>query len=287
MSVFYLAGFEIQSIEKRKQPYYPHLHHNSYEIRLVIYGEENFSCPRTRRNEREKVVAGDIVIIHPDEPHHGSFISCNHSEYRLYYISDEYLSSITGVQPYFGNLVIKDKELFDRLLEIHQILENSSLTLNRAVSQCNSSDRFADIKKVCRKEIQSARYDLGTALRDLVSKYSSSAIQPVSFEVERMKKYISEPCKYSENLDEIAQNLNISPSKLSHQFKAEVNISPDLYRRMLQLERSKLLLANGTKVLNVPNLVGFNNLSHFSSRFKHYFGLKPLHYKNCFVNENL
>jgi AraC-like DNA-binding protein len=283
MSVFYLADFEIQSIEQRTQPYYPHLHHNSYEIRLVIYGEENFSCPRTS----EKIVAGDIVIIHPDEPHYGSFISCNFSEYRLYYVDDKYLSSIKEVQPYFENLVIKDKELFDRLLEIHQILERSSRTLNKAISQCNSLDRFAYTKEVCRKEIQSARYDLGSALSDLVSKYSFTTRQPVSFEVARMKKYLENPSKYSEPLYEIAQNLNISLSKLSHQFKEELNISPDLYRRMLQLEDSKFLLANGTTVSKVPNLVGFNNLSHFSSRFKYYFGLTPQKYKNCLVIENL
>jgi AraC-like DNA-binding protein len=286
-SVFHFINcVELQKIEQRKQPYYPHSHNAVYEIRLVVSGEERFHCQRS--TEGKKVIAGDIVILHPNEIHYGSFIGCNYSQYRLYYVSDEYLSSIGINQPYFEMLVIKDRKLFNHLFDIHQILEDSSCKFKNAIIQCNSPDRFARIRENSRHNIQSARADLCLALRYLATEYSSTTLQLVSPEVNRMKKYLDD-YKYSgaETLDEIARGLNISTSKLSHQFKLELNISPYLYIRMLQLEKSKLLLAQGKTVSEVTNLIGFKNLSHFSLRFKHYFGLTPAKYKNCLVNENL
>jgi AraC-like DNA-binding protein len=285
-------GIEIQKITERKQPYHYHLHHNYYELRILISGKEKFvSLPRTTI-EGEQVIAGDILMLNPDEPHQGSLLGSNHSSYRLYYIPRSLMreySSFSGIkeEPYFKKLIIKNQELFTRLLEIHQALDNSSVELNLAIQSKNS---FVKIHEHC-QNIKLFKEKLRMALIDLIDLYSCRKtlfLESRSMEqVEYIKKYLLYHYKENESLDKVAQKLHISTSTLAHNFSSRLNITPDLYRRMLKLEHSKSLLAEGKAVSDVSELVGFKNLSHFSLRFKHFFGLTPLTYKGCLVNEDL
>jgi AraC-like DNA-binding protein len=190
-------------------------------------------------------------------------------------------------QPYFQTLSIKNQYLFDRLLKNHKTLENSSSKLNSAIQSKKCSNM---IREQC-QNIKLSKEELRLVLIDLINLYSSKKsllIGSKSLEqVECMKKYLVNHYKEHENLDEVAKKLYVSTSTFAHKFSSILNITPDCYRRMLQLEYSKTLLAEGRTVLDVTKLAGFSNLSHFSSRFKYYFGLTPLTYKGCLVNENL
>src|SRR5262245_12965711 len=99
----------------------------------------------------------------------------------------------------------------------------------------------------------------------------------------RVQKVISimrETFHREPSLDEMAQSVNLSPSRLRYLFKMEVGIPPAQYLRAFRMERAKELLE--TTFLTVKQIlhsVGLNDHSHFVRDFKKAFGLSPARYR--------
>ncbi|MGL6202645.1 MAG: helix-turn-helix domain-containing protein [Lachnospiraceae bacterium] len=98
--------------------------------------------------------------------------------------------------------------------------------------------------------------------------------------VAQIKTYLD--AHYSQNLtlESISKALNMTPSYVSHSFKAEMNISPIhylLYRRFG--EAQSLLMDTELTIAEISDLLGFSNPAHFSAMFKKHVGLSPLQYK--------
>ena len=76
--------------------------------------------------------------------------------------------------------------------------------------------------------------------------------------------------------DQLAQSMNMSPSRLRHIFTAQVGVSPKQYLRTIRLELAKHLVENTyLNVKEVMTKVGFSDESHFVRDFEKAFGLTP------------
>jgi transcriptional regulator GlxA family with amidase domain len=81
-------------------------------------------------------------------------------------------------------------------------------------------------------------------------------------------------------LNELAQSLNLSESRLRHLFKKETGVSPVQYLKAQRMQRAQKLLE--TTFLNVKEVmlrVGVKDKSHFIRDFKKEFGLSPTQYR--------
>jgi len=97
-------------------------------------------------------------------------------------------------------------------------------------------------------------------------------------------------CFMHENLSarlsvtDIAARVHISPSRLSHLFKAETGMSIMNYLVRARLDEAKRLLASpGTSVAQVAEQVGFDDPAHFSRSFKRAEGISPSDYRRCAI----
>ena len=78
------------------------------------------------------------------------------------------------------------------------------------------------------------------------------------------------------DLDEMAQEVNLSSSRLRHLFKAETGLSPAQYLKKLRMEKAKELGEQTfMQVKEIMNAVGLSNNSHFTHNFKRAHGLTP------------
>lgn len=84
---------------------------------------------------------------------------------------------------------------------------------------------------------------------------------------------------YSEkiSLDQIAENMYLSPFYISRIFKSETGDTPIRHLINIRLEKAKELLENGFdgSIQEVAAKVGYDDVYHFSKLFKKRFGMPP------------
>lgn len=83
------------------------------------------------------------------------------------------------------------------------------------------------------------------------------------------------------SVDDLAQLVNLSPSRLRHLFKEETGVSPAQYLKSHRLLKAQQLLE--TTLLSLKEIMhraGFRDRSHFMRDFKKAYGLPPLQYRN-------
>lgn len=98
--------------------------------------------------------------------------------------------------------------------------------------------------------------------------------------VQRVILIINENLTREPSLGELAQAINLSPSRMSHVFKTELGISPKQYLKLVRIQRAKELLLNSfLSVKEIARRVGARDESHFVRDFKKECGLTPTQYR--------
>ncbi len=82
------------------------------------------------------------------------------------------------------------------------------------------------------------------------------------------------------SLEEMAQAVNLSDSRLRHIFKAETGLSFAQYRKSLRMRRAKELIdTTFLSMKQIRSRVGAGDRSHFARDFKKINGLTPADYR--------
>jgi YesN/AraC family two-component response regulator len=105
--------------------------------------------------------------------------------------------------------------------------------------------------------------------------------------VEKIVARMREEYRRDPSLAEMAQVVNLSPSRLRYLFKKETGVAPGHYLKTFRLEQAKELL--GTTFLSVKEIirsVGVNDQSHFIREFKKSYGLTPAQYRMSLATNN-
>lgn len=84
----------------------------------------------------------------------------------------------------------------------------------------------------------------------------------------------------SQSLAEMAESVNLSPSRFFHLFKLATSQSPGRYFRTIRIEKArKMLETTLLKVKDICHLVGIGDASHFVRDFRKLYGLSPSEYR--------
>lgn len=106
--------------------------------------------------------------------------------------------------------------------------------------------------------------------------------------IQKAKALIEENLQQDLKLDRIAEQVNISCSRLRHLFKDHTGATPIRYQKRLRLQKAKQLLES--TFLNVKEImfeVGIRDGSNFVRDFKKQYSLSPVKYRAQFSrNEN-
>ena len=82
------------------------------------------------------------------------------------------------------------------------------------------------------------------------------------------------------SIQDIAEDLGVSPSYLSRIFKRKVGLSPHEFLLYRRLERAKILLLNTQlSIERIAEESGFNSHSHLTRYFSDYMGMPPSKYR--------
>ncbi|SDD37775.1 AraC family transcriptional regulator, arabinose operon regulatory protein [Paenibacillus sp. UNCCL117] len=95
-------------------------------------------------------------------------------------------------------------------------------------------------------------------------------------------RYLSEHMKEPIRIDTLAQSVSLSPSRLSHLFKAQTGFTILEALNRMRVQQAALLLTHTDRTaLEVSFDVGFHNYNHFANQFRKVFGIAPSKYKGA------
>ena len=105
--------------------------------------------------------------------------------------------------------------------------------------------------------------------------------------VEKVVTRIREEFRQDPSLNEMAQVVNLSTSRLRYLFKKETGVAPGHYLRAFRLAQARELLENTfLSVKEIIRSVGVNDQSHFIREFKKSYGLTPAQYRMSLATNN-
>lgn len=114
------------------------------------------------------------------------------------------------------------------------------------------------------------RGSCGASLQELVNRHTH--FSQIAKALRRIESQYAENI----NVEQLANEVNMSVSAFHHNFKAVTNTSPLQYVKSYRLHKARLLMAHdGLKASTAAIRVGYESASQFSREFKRLFGITP------------
>jgi AraC-like DNA-binding protein len=241
----------------------PHAH-EGFAIGIIEGGGQDFTYQRTHHLV---MPAGTVAVINPGVVHTGRAATDAGWTYRMLYpaaaILQRVASAISGRSrdvPFFPTPVIHDDVLVQRIQLLHATLEDPTTT---------------------RLERESR---LWWVLAQLIVRHADTAHEPRSIAPEpayvaQIRAFLHEHVAEPITLEQLAQQVHLSPFHLLRVFRAAVGLPPHAYLIQLRVERAKKLLLAGLPIADIAVQTGFTDQSHLSRHFKRMVGVPPGQYR--------
>ena len=259
-----LPGIEARLSAYRKHAFRTHMH-AEYSVGLVEHGSTTFPLG----GETYRAEAGQMVFIHPHEPHACNPDTQSGISYRMFYLAPGWLAGAApdGRPPRFLRPVANDPELFAAWRALHEAYEwGAPLAEKQAL--------------------------LVTCLRELVQRQMHSPAQQAAPEltdaITRARQHLSASVGQRVPLGELAQVAGLSRHHFARAFKAATGLPPHTYQLQMALDHAKRLLAGGEIPISQAALdAGFADQSHFSRMFRQFTGATPVQYMRNVPCDNI
>ena len=261
-----LSGLELLSCPDVNYLFPPHFH-QAYCIWLNSSGGEYYR----HRGNSSILQPNNFGIIAPGEVHENYACANDRRNLLTFYLDPQQLQSI-GAQikdaasddTEFRTDFYQDNESLHGLINLHQLLNNSSSTLEK----------------------ESALIEI---LALLIKRHGVNGIDEAKFgnETVRVRKIIAIFHAHLEEdigLSELATEFDCTPYHLIRFFKKAVGLSPHAYLVQLRLEEAKRLLNQGYSIVDAALETGFTDQSHLTRHFKAKFGIPPGTYRRQLMN---
>lgn len=250
--------------------------HDFIEMAFILSGHGKYKIA----DRLYDVSEGDIIILNPGQKHQALCTDPANP-------TTEFFVGLCDVRfPDFPEnyLPLHLKDLTADPAEQSPILHTSGELRQKLFKICTAMSAENDI---CR----SGRYImLKSYLMQMLILLLRERSEPVrintgcSFESTSKKYVVDQIVNYFEDhysekisLDQIAENMYLSPFYISRIFKSETGDTPIRHLINIRLEKAKELLENGFdgSIQEVAAEVGYDDVYHFSKLFKKRFGMPP------------
>ena len=249
--------------------------HDFIEIVIILKGKGHFII----NDEKVLVSEGNVLILNPGT-YHRSIPDSPHTltECYLAFTDVDFVNAPPNFFPFFHGQKMLGK-LPERVKkEIFQLC----CSIDRE-SQSRNPGRYFMLKAYLIQVIcLLLRFDRQEEIADqhCLAGYEFKSPNK-KYVVQQIMKYMENHYKEKISLDQIAENMYLSPFYISKLFKSETGDTPINYLISLRMEKAKELLdQNSTlSIQEAAAAVGYEDAYHFSKLFKKYYGLSTLYYK--------
>lgn len=240
---------------------YPRHSHDYYVICLIERGHQSF----THKGTKHLTPPGGVILINPGAVHTGEAADEQGFEMRSLYpttaLMETAVFELTGRHqglPFFKDVRVDHRWAANSVLALHKAIAQGASTL-----ECES--RFL------------------WTLAQLIKRYADthSTEQPIGKErktVQQVRHYIDECFAEGITLNQLAQQVGLSPYYLLRVFHTEVGMPPYAYLESVRIRHAQRLIETGKTLAEVAVEVGFSSQSHMTRHFKKIIGATPGQY---------
>lgn len=252
----FLDGVELVTVSYRDRAFPVHTH-DGYVVGTVTEGAEALNV----RGRTHTVSPGQVLLLHPHEPHSNRSLGREALRYRVFYLPVAAIAAYVGESGEapltFASPVLSDPVLAGAIAGLHARLSRVP------------DDRLAQ---------QSA---LAALVDALVGRTEVEAAPPPrgGDAAGEVRDWIDDHFAEDFGLSDLAARAGLSVFRFAHVFKACTGLSPMAYRNQCRVNAARRLLLAGQPIADVALQVGFADQSHLTRRFQRIVGVSPQRYR--------
>lgn len=252
--------------------------HFAFEIMIILEG--------TQRTEFEgrsyDFVEGDIILIPPGTSHENSCVSKEGMRYFCVHFDIDDPGIQQNLLMYCPIKLSKDNDFFQ---EIERVL----YTYIKLLEKDDFSLREKLLVEKLLIELVLSLLDYATFEQEKMATSDNSTLvlaksiaDTIQQNFRSFTEYPLEENRQLISMNYIAASLNISESTMLKVFRKVYSVSPKRYLDQLRYNQSKFLLHQPKLSVNeIAEIIGYQNLSHFSRQFKKWSNLSPKEYREA------
>ncbi|PRZ48952.1 AraC family transcriptional regulator [Tritonibacter scottomollicae] len=233
--------------------YAPH-RHDSYAIGYTLDGVQSFRY----RGARADSLAGNVIVIHPDELHDGEAGQEGGFSYRMLYLEPARIREALGPAarslPFAKDPVLTNPALL-------QALHMACADMDRPLEPLQQDQVIALLAQGVLSQDKSA----GRARRARIDMQA----------VDRARDYLDAHAARVVPSEELEQVTQLDRYSLSRQFRAALGTSPYRYLTLRRVERARQAILADIPLAEAAVLAGFSDQPHMTRQFTAAIGMSP------------
>lgn len=242
--------------------------HDYLELAFILSGEGRYRFDEGITSISE----GDLLIMNPGVKHQA--LACPEVDVPTteFFIGASHiripgLPNNTIPVPGGGHIIHTTGELRQKLYKICSSMEAEKSALRPGRYFMMKAYMMQLLLIVIREQCQPVEKAPGFAFESVNKKYV----------VEQMLNYFEDHYFEKISLDQIAENMYLSPFYVSKIFKSETGDTPIRHLINIRLDKAKELLEEGYEgsIQEIAAMVGYDDAYHFSKLFKKRYGFPP------------
>ncbi|MCJ8348870.1 AraC family transcriptional regulator [Moritella sp.] len=258
-----LPNIELSSANVEQFAFERHIHLD-YHIGIVTSG-----CQQYQHKGKQYLLApGFISTLNPDEAHNGENITLGGYQSHVMALPVDYVNDISREmnqsETFFNAPLINNPTLSRAFLHLHKLL---------TTEQDGSAQLHIETTMIA-FITELFMHHSGIPIQQHISTKQLST-QQLSY----IKTLFHDEPGQPFQLDDLAQQLDLSKFQFLRQFKQSMGMTPHAYLKRVRLEYAKKALMKGGNLSDVAYQVGFFDQSHFNKAFKNAYLITPSHFQ--------
>jgi AraC family transcriptional regulator, arabinose operon regulatory protein len=213
------------------------------------------------QGEEKRIKAGDIAIIKSDTPHvYGTRKGEVWNFQWVHFIPNAYKVNWMQLPESPKGLVFQSIDNSYTYKRIYHAFKRIIYD-NRQISPNANELCMNALSEVLLLILQNIKKPIDPRVSEVITILTESMTEPLQIEA-------------------LAKSVGLSPSRMSHLFKAEIGHSIVETLIQMRLRQAALLLQHSTRnATEIAMDVGFQNYNHFANQFKKAYGVNPMKYR--------
>lgn len=242
--------------------------HDHLELAFVLAGAGRYHI----EGEIYDVKEGDLLILNPGVKHQALLGENGETATTEFFVgfSDiqlpDYPYNFLPV-PNGGHIIHTTGEFKQKITRLCASMEAENMVCKEGRYFMLKSYLMQMILLVIREQCSTISSSGGYSFESVNKKYV----------VDRIVTYFEDHYSDKISLDQIAENMYLSPFYISKIFKSEIGDTPIRHLINIRLEKARELLESGSagSIQEIAAMVGYDDAYHFSKLFKKRYGISP------------